>query len=502
MRRGKLVLALVFWLCLFIPPAWAEGVNRALLIGCDRFVTQEDTAPSSANNVSQMSVALMGGAMNLDRIVTRRQGIAGMDELVELITYAFGEAEAGDVSYFYISTHGLWNQSMDNGAMTLVLSDGTHEEGVTARQLRQLFDQVPGTKVLILDACHAGAMIGKGVYSSFTNVFQGADYKVICSSGGTEESWFWSSSGQDALSSGAGYFSGTLSAGISSRGGFAADENADGSITLTELKRYLRMNHGASTVQTYPEEDDFAILSYDAQDFSNRRRGNAIDNVVFEDSVLSADQPEIGFSFTVLQDVRVAYQLVYQQDGRWDFAGATLIWDNTERYGIYGDATGWLSPGYKERSITLTVDETDLSGYGYVLLQVLTVQQNQPTLVSSRVLCIPPVQADPELSVTSESSFCPEIGDELTMIVQHTVPCELTVTITTTDGHLVRRLLSRAGTRPEQLNPRGTTVIWNGLDQQGHPAEQGEYLIHIKAYIGEGYYEYTSPPILLLTPAG
>ena len=33
-------------------------VNRALLVGCDRFLTQTDTTPSSRNNVLRMADAL------------------------------------------------------------------------------------------------------------------------------------------------------------------------------------------------------------------------------------------------------------------------------------------------------------------------------------------------------------------------------------------------------------------------------------------------------------
>ena len=37
----------------------ADGrVNRALLVGCDRFLTQTDTTPSSRNNVLRMADAL------------------------------------------------------------------------------------------------------------------------------------------------------------------------------------------------------------------------------------------------------------------------------------------------------------------------------------------------------------------------------------------------------------------------------------------------------------
>ena len=80
--------------------------------------------------------------------------------------------------------------------------------------MRRIFDAVPGTKVLLIDACRSGAMLGKGVHGPLENVFQGDDYKVLCSSGGAEESWFWAGETGAGLSSGAGYFSGALVNGI------------------------------------------------------------------------------------------------------------------------------------------------------------------------------------------------------------------------------------------------------------------------------------------------
>ena len=217
------------------PAALAEGLNRALLVGCDRFVTQQHTTPSSANNVTRMADALSGGAMNLEELITRRNDLSSVAELESLIQDAFGDAEEGDVSYFYISTHGVWEQGQRNGAMQLLLSDGEREEGVTAEQLRLFFDKIRGTKVLIVDACHAGAMIGKGVHPPFDNVFAGPDYVVLCSSGGAEESWFWAGRGDEPMA-GAGYFSTALVSGISIAGSYGADSNRDGDVTLAEIK--------------------------------------------------------------------------------------------------------------------------------------------------------------------------------------------------------------------------------------------------------------------------
>lgn len=95
----------------------------------------------------------------------------------------------------------------------------------------------PAKKVLLLDACHSGAMIGKGVEKSFENLFAGDNYYVVCSSGGEEESWYWSGEVGGERLAGAGYFSGALADALSRTGSFGADENRDGAITLTELRR-------------------------------------------------------------------------------------------------------------------------------------------------------------------------------------------------------------------------------------------------------------------------
>lgn len=497
MTRVIRCIVLLAMLCLLCASASAEGVNRALLVGCDRFLTAEDTSPSSANNVTQMAAALSGGAMNLRALTTRRSGISGVDELAGLIAETFAGADAGDVSYFYISTHGVWQQNQPNDRMTLLLSDGAAEEGLTARRLRELFDQVPGTKVLIIDACHSGAMIGKGVQDPFYNIFAGSDYKVLCSSGGAEESWFWA--GPESLT-GEGYFSGALTSALAAWGGYAADDNRDGVITLSELRRYLRQNHGASTVQCYPEEDDFAFLTYDADAFTGRRRDSVLENIAFETSALSPEQPEASFSFTMLRSARIAYQLVYQRAGCWDFENAVLQWDNSERFGAYGDTPGWLSPGFKERTISLLPENDD--SFGYVLLQVLAVQEDEVSVAASQVLCVPPVHGDPRLSVNVPGSFFPSLGDELTFVVDHAFPCELTVIVETPDGQPVRRLCSRQATRPEQLLPTGSTFVWNGCLADGAKADDGLYRLHIKAYVGDVTYECWSDAIALLAPAG
>ena len=57
-RRLRTVLLSALMLLLLCVPAHAEGVSRALLIGCDLFVSQDDTSPAAENNVTRMHSAL------------------------------------------------------------------------------------------------------------------------------------------------------------------------------------------------------------------------------------------------------------------------------------------------------------------------------------------------------------------------------------------------------------------------------------------------------------
>ena len=118
------------------------------------------------------------------------------------------------------------------------------------------------------------------------------------------------------------------------------------------------------------------------------------------------------------------------------------------------------------------------------------------------MLCVPPAKGDPLLEILPGASFCPEQGEELSFVVHHQYPCELTVTLEDLEGKTVRRLCSRASSRPEQLLPRGSFFTWNGRRANGENAPEGQYRIRVKAYIGEEMYEMVSEPVLLLSPEG
>lgn len=502
-RAGALCLGL--WLFLFplaahalAAAAEAESAvsRRALYVACDFFLSQEDTWPSSSNNVKAVAEAFSGGNMDFEVQRILNGSINSVAGLAQAVQDAFSQADENDVSYFYISTHGLYDSTQSNLEAGLLLCDGMQEEVVTARQLSEIFAPILGRKVLIIDACNSGAFIGKGVSGGVTETaFSGPEYKVLTSAGGSEESWYWSSTDRrPGAVQGAGYFSSVLCDALGYHGEYGADQNRDGSITLSECYRYLMENHAASTPQVYPQEDDFVLFNYDNLKAAGGE--SAISGITFFDTVLDAAQSAVSFEFTATRPVQMAYQLVYYQEGKWQFATAPLLFDDQEQGGDFGDQKGFISPGRKQRTLNLAPQEAD--AYGYVMVQLITIEDGKTTLHGSRVLCVPPAAGDPELSVKTAMAFTPSQGKEMSILVSHRIPCRLSISILDASGHVVRRLSVQAPSRPQQLTPSGSAFYWNGKTQSGDAAAPGMYTARVTVQLGGSVFEAHSEPFELL----
>jgi hypothetical protein len=161
------------------------------------------------------------------------------------ITSTFAGATENDVSLFFYSGHGS-----SGGSIV-----GTDYYGLSPSNLRALLDTIPGTKIVILDSCHSGGMIGKGsetggspaafnsaVISAFSAYNRGDNdlasngYIVLTASSGSQLS--------QSLGDGTIYF-GAFTYGVcygsgydewyqESLGSLPADDNGDRAITLKE----------------------------------------------------------------------------------------------------------------------------------------------------------------------------------------------------------------------------------------------------------------------------
>ena len=113
----------------------------------------------------------------------------------DVIWNAFAKADDNDVSLIFYSGHG------GNGG-TLFADDG---EEIQPDELRWILDQIPGRKVLLINSCYSGDLVGKdeeavhsfneGFIEAFrddeltgrgTNYFENGSYDIITSASGDE----------------------------------------------------------------------------------------------------------------------------------------------------------------------------------------------------------------------------------------------------------------------------------------------------------------------------
>jgi len=467
---SALVLLVLIPLCVY-----AE--NRALIITSGFFLSAPEIYPSADNNGSTAEFIFANAYPPFTDIVVLSDRVATREAFFKAVQDTFNNAGPDDVSYLYLSTHG-----MDEVVPTLLLSDGLREYRLTASDLAEALSSVPGIKVIIIDACHSGAFIGKGGGNlSVSHLFTGSEFKIITSSGADEDSWYWRYESEEGpITAGAGYFSDILSMGLTARGGYAADLNNDAVITLQECYMYLTDCHSVSTPRVYPENDDFVLLTYSpaGPDASL----GPLSGILCGNEALSAFDPEILFEYTVTQPVTVAYRLVYHLDGRWAFNQSPLIFDVTS---LTSDPQT-ADPGRKVRSLRLSAPND--TAYGYAMLQILTLSGGMLTTHFSRVLAVPPTDVNPDLFIQTASGFCPGEGEEMPVIISHQIPLEWSVVIIDEWDGIAARLKTRHVTRPEGLIPSGSAFYWDGRLTDRTPAPEGFYWVQVTAYAGEKVY--------------
>ncbi|MDR1598598.1 MAG: caspase family protein [Oscillospiraceae bacterium] len=505
MRKRTIAAILAAAILVFARPAIradeppAQPSYRALLIACDEYVTFPDTSPTAHNNLLAMESLLERDTRGFT--VRRQDGITQSAEALDAaIRYAFRDAAEGDVSYLYISSHGNYNADGPDPQGELILSDGSEEAAVTARELQAMLDPIPGTKLLIVDACNSGALIGKGFSpgdapDSADTPFASPSYKALVSSGGSEPSWYWRVD-SDGPPLGSSYFTMALADGAGYHGEYAADRNRDGSVTLDELYQYLRVSYAAATAQVQPLGDSFVVFQYNPAE--QDAPAAPLSGFVFDRTALTAASPVINFSFTVSEPTRVGYQLVFMRDGLWNWREAEVWLDTDDAPPASASGTagkGSVTPGRKRRSVSLS--NVTQSDWGYALLNVIRYVNGQPIVCASRVISVQPMEGDPGLSVSAvipeqASGAYDPAGGPLAVWVGHEFPVSLTVSVTRVDDgetlKTTRWLSVGQATRPQGLSPNGSLFYWDGMDQNGAMAGPGEYRVTASARVGQSVY--------------
>lgn len=373
-----LVLCGVILIALGVIGVWRSHtvptVTRCLLIGCDRFVSMPGTEPASANNVETMAALLtdfLPEDTAEDTLIIRQVNgpgtVAGFEQLA---ADAFRRSNEADTCLVYLSTHGVLIHNSESETneykMALLLSDGEEEEYLTPETLRETMDRLPGKKVLILDACHSGAVIGQGWDEG--NPFEGSDCRVLVSSGAMEESWFWNTE-TDGYT-GTGYFTAAMENALRASDPEQIAPDGKGNVSLKSLTARLREIHGASTVYCWPEENQETLFRLPA----DRKTGSHLQGIAFGEAEQDGDAVVLPISYKAGEAVRVMYQLVPGRNGTWDFEHAVRLPDR-EKTGLI---RGLVSPGEKERKIRLTVKS--LGEDGKALMQIITFNGDALTI--------------------------------------------------------------------------------------------------------------------------
>ena len=342
-----------------------EEVTRCLLVGCDRFVSMPGTEPASANNVDTMEALLTDFLPECAAIRRQVNGPGTVDGFEQLVTDTFASAKDTDTALIYLSTHGLLAEEAGEQRMSLLLSDGEEEERLGPETLKSILDRVPGRKILILDACHSGAVIGCG--GGGTNWFEDDHFRVLVSSGALEDSWFWNME-TDGYT-GTGYFTSAMDSALRASDPEQIDQNGSGYVSLEELTARLRKIHGASTVYCWPEKDGEPLFRLPA----DRKTGSRLQSLTFGTVERDGDTVILPIRFRAGEPVRVMYQLVPSRNGKWDFAHAVRLPDR-EKTGLI---RGLLSPGEKDRKIRLSVKS--IGEDGRALMQIISLRGDDLT---------------------------------------------------------------------------------------------------------------------------
>lgn len=241
----------------------ADTKYRALLIGqCD--YTSGNTLPGTLNDVVNMKIMLTSGSTPYS--CTTMTNLE-TDDMISAISSTFSGAQESDVSLFYYSGHGA------TGSGALIGVDGY---AVYPEKLRTCLDAVPGRKIVIIDACHSGYMIGKSdaeETGDFTSAFMGGfknraaksltgdEYYVMAASHSSETS--------SEMISGSRRF-GLFTYGLVKGAGYDymsdayctvyADVNKDGIITFQEAFEYARKETlsivDRQNAQVWPDDCD------------------------------------------------------------------------------------------------------------------------------------------------------------------------------------------------------------------------------------------------------
>ncbi len=277
-------------------------VYRALLVGESRFPDSGMSDLPGDRDVAMLSRMLgsVKGPSGSDWIVTGRTDLTAA-QIHAAIQTVFAGAEEGDVSLFYISTHGDETQRFDGDFPEYAGFLQTYPDyarynwydrnTLTLVALAAWLAEVPGQVVVMIDSCGSGAAIygamGASRYTpqrfdrAVVEAFRDADVGVMApgvdQGAFVRENKFYVLTSTDYQETGwslkgkYSYFAKWLTGGIKTRGRMPADADRNRVTTLSELFGYMKncadkkvfKYHGVNYrqhVQVYPANSGFELF--------------------------------------------------------------------------------------------------------------------------------------------------------------------------------------------------------------------------------------------------
>lgn len=464
-KSGALLfLALCLSLLALLLPAQAKAasapVQRALFIYGDKYAYPFGSLGLTPRNDAQLMSETLASVGVKDATFGAPESMFAMQDMIKR---AYAGATQNDISYFYYSGHG----DTQGGEACLILSDGKQNFYVTATWLEKQLRQIPGKKVLILDACNTGGAMGKSFSyqvrnkydaeftQSIASPFRRSLYRVIAASSFTEFAWsdYRYSDFTYAFATAMGVPDGIAT----------ADSNGDQHVSINELRATLRQSTISATVQTYPESSNAALFSY-----ADSARTPALQNFSARESVV--DRQNSGYlqlSFKLTRGLALKFSL-YTAD---EFGPDILVKSETIEFSRGSHVFEYrLDSSLDAGNYVLSCA---VEGTGAVYWHTFeVVHEGQPDI----------------LLTTRQRSLTADGAQELDIRVGFDAGCAISVYVANAEGIPVRSLANEERARPLN-NPTAdfplhyNQYFWDGRSDGGNLVAAGKYTIVAKARV-------------------
>ena len=271
-----------------------ETVYRAFCVGVGDYINFPDSYGNidlldptyDVNRVRQTLSQCRFGSLptKFSEIRYTTDWSATKSAILQGITNVFSEADYNDISYFYFSGHGIWENNTSYLCPTEANYYAPMSIYISVNELEAALSSIPGTKVVFLDTCYSGGFIGKAIDAttaskeklesfndSVVNIFSQTQskgllttnqYKVLTSCHYYQLCWEIQPEDGDPF----GVFTMALCEGCGYSGNYPADTNMDTIVSLQEAYIYVRnwvFSFGIiQDVQIYPDNSTFTVVEY------------------------------------------------------------------------------------------------------------------------------------------------------------------------------------------------------------------------------------------------